>query len=118
MIYPDIYEVILEPCCKQQLKAIQRCTAAFKFADKVLMLGSFINIFIGGSGRGGSIGAMTSMSSTEWSILAQAMQSFPNIQKNAVFNMAFLHKLDHENAKGSNGHKLRQFWTATTEIFR
>ncbi|MCP4163134.1 MAG: hypothetical protein GY760_23990 [Deltaproteobacteria bacterium] len=115
MRFPDIHEVIFEPCCTRQLEAIKGCIAAFEFADKWLVIGSGLAIFMGPSGRGGATPTVGSMKGTEWSLLAQALSTIPAIRKTAIYNMAALHKLDHERTKGTNGQKIRMFWTATAE---
>ncbi len=122
MRYPDIYEVILDSCCVQRIEAIKRCTKAFKFADKFLLIGTSLSIFFGPGVTGkysslGSVGVMSSVSSTEWGLLAQALSKIPNIQKAAVYEMAAMHKLHHDNRRGGNHNKLAQFWSATAEAF-
>lgn len=118
MKYPEINEIVFEPCCIQTLKAMQRTIDAFKWAEKVISIGLLASILIGPSGKGQSIPTVGAVRGTDWITFSQVLRAFPEIEKEALWKMAAMERLNHSSSSGSNGCKLREFWHAMTETLR
>ena len=113
MNFPDIPDIVFDSCCKDTFKAMQRCTAAFEWAEGFLAIGILASIFIGPSGKGQSVPTVGTIKGMDWQMLAKALLSLPEIKKQALWKMAAMERLNHHA-----GGKHYIFWKAMVEMFR
>lgn len=99
--------VKLEPCCKEVLKNIRDRQEAGEHLQRFLVAGPFAQIF----GVHPLYGLFV-IASTDWDLLAEAVNTVPKIVRSRCYDVATLHSFEHP------GGDLNYFWVQLAETFR
>ena len=98
----------LPECCKQRLQEIRRKQEAGALLQKALA-GSPLAMLLGS----GPIEMTFTVATTDWNLLARAVQSIPQIQRESCAKSASLEAVSHHNNA-----QLYRFWLKVRDTFR
>lgn len=83
---PLLKNVKLKNCCKKSLKEINDILTASKTLQKIMIPAAFATCLIGPS-KGSAITSFYSISTTDWSLLANAVSAVPAIARHNIKNI-------------------------------